>query len=67
MTADQITDALQKAGARRADARQAAEDAMREIRELVRAADAEGIERKQIAALAGISRQAVYDVLDGHD
>jgi hypothetical protein len=37
---------------------------MLDIGAWVRAADETGIERKRIAHLAGISRQAVYDVLD---
>lgn len=62
-TVQDIEIGLIESGARRALALRLAADAMLDIAAWVRAGDEAGIQRKRMAHLSTVSRQAVYDVL----
>lgn len=63
-TADDIRSCLEEAGERRAQADQARDEAMHDIHRLLcEGLDAE-LSISEMARLAGISRQTVYDLLD---
>jgi hypothetical protein len=54
---------IQRAAKRRKQAETARQNAMDELRELCRQAQAEGVPITRIASEAGLSRQGVYDLL----
>lgn len=64
MTRDEITARLVKAGKRRAAALEAREAAADELARLIPLAQRAGIGATEITRLTGLSRRAVYDVLD---
>jgi DNA invertase Pin-like site-specific DNA recombinase len=62
MTAEAVK-GIRHAAKRRDRADQARREAVAELRERVREAQAEGVSISQIAREAGLSRQGVYDLL----
>ena len=63
MTDNQILQAIRRVAKRREKAEQARREAMSELRDWCRRAQAAGIPITQIASEAGLSRQGVYDLL----
>lgn len=61
---DEIMDRLVKAGERRTAAIEARQDAADELAKLIPLAQRAGIGATEITRLTGLSRRAVYDVLD---
>lgn len=64
MSRDRITDQLADAGRRRAAAIDARHDASMEIARLIPRAQRAGVGVTEIAQLTGLSRRAVYDLLN---
>lgn len=64
MTSEAI-DGIHQAAEQRAQGNQIRREAVLEIRRLARQAWSEGTSVSEIAAAAGLSRQAVYDMLRG--
>ena len=60
---DDLTKGIRQAARRRDRADKARREAVDELREQVRAAQAAGVSVTRIAAEAGLSRQGVYDLL----
>jgi DNA invertase Pin-like site-specific DNA recombinase len=60
---DDLTKGIRQAAKRRDRADKARREAVAELREQARAAQAAGVSITRIAAEAGLSRQGVYDLL----
>jgi DNA invertase Pin-like site-specific DNA recombinase len=62
----EIVKAIRQAAKRRDRADKARREAVNDLRERIREAQAAGVSISQIAREAGLSRQGVYDLLNGH-